>query len=215
VLLSDFPNDDPERILRNLKVDPGYYNDRKRTLPDFFRDARRFGLSAAMKDRMSWGRMRMDPTDIADVAGYTFLVNGKPAAANETLLFRPGEKVRLRFINAAAMTFFDVRIPGLKMTVVAADGREVEPVPVDEFRLAVAETYDVLVEPQADRPSPCSPSRSTAPATPARRLRLGRAAGGDPGDAPARRAAGVRDGPRHGPRRPQRHAPRPARRWRP
>lgn len=150
VVLSEFTTEDPERILRNLKVDPGYYNYRKRTLGDFFRDARKFGLGAAMKDRAAWGSMRMDATDLADVTGYTFLVNGKGPQTNETFVFKPGEKVRLRFINASAMSFFDVRIPGLKMTVVAADGRDVEPVPVDEFRLAVAETYDVIVEPQTE-----------------------------------------------------------------
>ncbi|NEX91242.1 copper resistance system multicopper oxidase [Caulobacter sp. 17J65-9] len=151
VVFSEFTREDPERILRNLKVDPGYYNYRKRTVGDFFRDAKKFGLGAAIKDRKAWGSMRMDPTDIADVAKYTFLVNGKAPESNETLIFRPGEKVRLRFINASAMTYFDVRIPGLKMTVVAADGRDVEPVPVDEFRLAVAETYDVIVEPETEQ----------------------------------------------------------------
>ncbi|MBC6981910.1 copper resistance system multicopper oxidase [Caulobacter sp. 17J80-11] len=150
VVLSEFTPEDPERILRNLKVDPGYYNYRKRTLGDFFRDARTFGFGAAVKDRTAWGGMRMDPTDIADVSGYTFLVNGKGPKTNETFLFRPGEKVRLRFVNASAMSYFDVRIPGLKMTVVSADGRDVEPVPVDEFRIAVAETYDVIVEPQTE-----------------------------------------------------------------
>jgi FtsP/CotA-like multicopper oxidase with cupredoxin domain len=151
VLLSEFTREDPERIIGNLKVDPGFYNYSKRTVPDFFRDARKFGFRAALRDRRAWGRMRMDPTDIADVADYTFLVNGKPAAANETLLFRPGERVKLKFINAAAMTYFDVRIPGMKMTIVAADGRDVEPVTVDEFRFAVSETYDVIVEPKAEQ----------------------------------------------------------------
>ena len=151
VLLSDFTEEDPEEIINNLKVDPGFYNYSKRTVPDFFRDARKFGLKAAWRDRKAWGRMRMDPTDIADVTNYTFLVNGKPAAGNETFLFKPGERVKLRFINAAAMTYFDVRIPGLKMTVVAADGRDVEPVSVDEFRFAVSETYDVIVEPHAEQ----------------------------------------------------------------
>ncbi|MDP8916078.1 MAG: copper resistance system multicopper oxidase, partial [Pseudomonadota bacterium] len=151
VLLSDFTEEDPEEIISNLKVDPGFYNFSKRTVPDFFRDARKFGFRAAWRDRKAWGRMRMDPTDIADVANYHFLVNGKPAAKNETFLFRPGERVKLRFINASAMTFFDVRIPGLKMTVVAADGRAVEPVAVDEFRFAVSETYDVIVEPATEQ----------------------------------------------------------------
>ena len=151
VLLSEFTQENPEKIISNLKADPGFYNYSKRTVPDFFRDARKFGLRAAWRDRRAWGRMRMDPTDIADVANYTFLVNGKPPAGNETLLFRPGERVKLKFINASAMTYFDVRIPGMKMTVVAADGRDVEPVTVDEFRFAVSETYDVIVEPRTEQ----------------------------------------------------------------
>ena len=151
VLLSDFTHEDPEEIISNLKADPGFYNFSKRTVPDFFRDARKFGLKAAWRDRRAWGRMRMDPTDISDVADYTFLVNGKPAAGNETLLFKPGERVKLKFINASAMTYFDVRIPGMKMTIVAADGRDVDPVTVDEFRFAVSETYDVIVEPMTEQ----------------------------------------------------------------
>jgi CopA family copper-resistance protein len=104
-------------------------------------------LSATVRDRLAWGQMRMDPTDIADVTNYTFLMNGREADANETFLFRPGERVRLRVINGSAMTYFDLRIPGLKLTIVAADGREVDPVEVDELRVAVAETYDIIVEP--------------------------------------------------------------------
>jgi FtsP/CotA-like multicopper oxidase with cupredoxin domain len=150
LFLSDFTSEDPARILNNLKVDPGYYNYERRTIGDFFRDAREFGFGAALRDRMAWGQMRMDPTDIADVTNYTFLLNGRPVADNETFLFRAGERVRLRLINGSAMTFFDLRIPGLKMTVVAADGRAVAPVEVDELRIAVAETYDVIVEPTED-----------------------------------------------------------------
>lgn len=150
LFLSDFTSEDPARILNNLKVDPGHYNNERRTIGDFFRDAREFGFGAALRDRMAWGQMRMDPTDIADVTNYTFLLNGRPAADNETFLFRAGERVRLRLINGSAMTFFDLRIPGLKMTVVAADGRAVAPVEVDELRIAVAETYDVIVEPRED-----------------------------------------------------------------
>jgi FtsP/CotA-like multicopper oxidase with cupredoxin domain len=150
LLLSDFTSEDPARIFNNLKVDPGYYNYNRRTIGDFFRDAREFGLGAALRDRLAWGQMRMDPTDIADVTNYTFLLNGRPAGDNETFLFRAGERVRLRFINGSAMTFFDLRIPGLKMTVIAADGRAVDPVEVDELRIAVAETYDVVVEPSED-----------------------------------------------------------------
>jgi CopA family copper-resistance protein len=151
VVLSDWTDENPVGIVRNLKLYPGYYNEHKRTLVDFFRDAAKDGLGAAFKDRKVWGDMRMDPTDIADVAGYTFLVNGKSPVDNFTALFKPGERVRLRFINSAAMSYFDVRIPGLKMTVVQADGNNVQPVPVDEFRIAVAETYDVLVQPREDK----------------------------------------------------------------
>ena len=151
VVFSDFTRERPGAILKNLKADHGYYNRGKRTVGDFFRDARKFGLGAAAADRKAWGEMRMDATDLADVSGYTFLVNGKGPQANGTLLFRPGEKVRLRFVNASAMSYLDLRIPGLKMTVVAADGRDVHPVVVDEIRMAVAETYDVIVEPTDER----------------------------------------------------------------
>lgn len=152
VVLSDFPADDPDQILANLKADSGYYNYSKRTIVDFFRDARRDGLWASIRDRLDWGQMRMDPTDLADVAsGYTFLVNGKSPEANWTGFFKPGERIRLRFINASAMTYYDLRIPGLKMIVIQADGQNVQPVPVDEFRIAVAETYDVIVTPKDDK----------------------------------------------------------------
>ncbi len=151
VMLSDIHPESGARIQRNLKVDPGYYNYGKRTLGDFIRDVDAMGLSAALKDRAQWGEMRMDPTDLADVTGYTYLINGHSAAANQTLLFSPGEKVRLRFINGNAMSFMDVRIPGLKMIVVAADGSPVQPVPVDEFRMGIGETYDVVVIPDGDR----------------------------------------------------------------
>jgi CopA family copper-resistance protein len=152
VVLSDWTDENAMTMLRNLKGDGGYYNYQKRTLPAFvsglFDDA-----GATIKDRTMWGAMRMDPTDIADVTGatYDYLMNGTSAADNWTAIFRAGEKVRLRIINAAAMTYFDLRIPGLKMTVVQADGQNVEPVRVDEFRIGVAETYDVLVEPESGR----------------------------------------------------------------
>jgi FtsP/CotA-like multicopper oxidase with cupredoxin domain len=152
VLLGDATPEDSDRVLRNLKADPGYYNYRKRTLVDFFDDANEQGLGAALKDRLDWGAMRMDPTDLADVTGYSFLVNGKAPDGNETFIFRKGERIRLRLINGSAMTLFDVRIPGLKMTVVAADGNDVHPVPVDEIRMGVAERYDVFVEPKEDMP---------------------------------------------------------------
>jgi CopA family copper-resistance protein len=150
VFLSDFTTENPHRILNNLKVDPSYYNNNRRTVGDFFRDARAFGFGAALRDRMAWGRMRMDPTDIADVTNYTFLINGRPPGDNETFLFRAGGRVRLRLINGSAMTYFDFRIPGLKLTIVGADGRAVDPVEVDELRIAVAETYDIIVEPRED-----------------------------------------------------------------
>jgi CopA family copper-resistance protein len=155
VMLSDHHPMSPGAILRKLKQEPGYFNDRRRTLPGLMRD-----LSAAktteerqaiISDRLMWGEMRMDPTDLADVTGYTFLVNGRGPTDNWTGLFNAGEKVRLRFINGSAMTIFDARIPGLRMKVVQADGNDVQPVDVDEFRIGVGETYDVIVEPRADR----------------------------------------------------------------
>ena len=151
VVLSDWHDSPPEEILANLIRQPDYYNQRRRTLATFFDEVEEKGFRAAFADRLAWAEMRMTPTDIADVSGYTFLVNGKNPAQNWTGLFEPGERVRLRFINAAAMTFFDVRIPGLRMTVVQADGNNVQPVVVDEFRIAVAETYDVIVEPEEDQ----------------------------------------------------------------
>ena len=150
IVLSDWTDEDPMTVLRNLKGNGAYYNYAKRTLPQFvgglFDDP-----GATFDDRAMWGQMRMDPTDIADVTGatYSYLLNGTSAEDNWTGLFRPGERVRLRFVNAAAMSFFDVKIPGLRMTVVQADGQDVEPVRVDEFRIGVAETYDVVVEPEA------------------------------------------------------------------
>lgn len=150
IVLSDWSDEDPMGVLRNLKGNGAYYNFAKRTLPQLvaglFDDA-----SATIRDRTMWGEMRMDPTDIADVTGatYSYLLNGTSAVANWTGVFVPGERVRLRFVNAAAMSFFDVKIPGLRMTVVQADGQDVEPVRVDEFRIGVAETYDVIVEPEA------------------------------------------------------------------
>ncbi|HUH91092.1 MAG TPA: copper resistance system multicopper oxidase [Lysobacter sp.] len=149
VLLSDWTDMDPGALFRRMKKNASYDNYYQRTVGDFVRDVRADGLSATLQDRKMWGQMRMTPSDISDINGhtYTFLMNGTAPAGNWTGLFRPGEKVLLRFINGSAMTYFDVRIPGLKMTVVAADGQYIHPVTVDEFRIAVAETFDVLVEP--------------------------------------------------------------------
>ena len=152
VMLSDWTDEDPMTIVSNLKQQGDYYNYHQRTLGTFIDDATKDGLSATLQDRLMWGGMRMTPTDILDVSGaiYTYLVNGQSPAANWTGLFQPGERVRLRVINGAAMTTFDVRIPGLKLTIVQADGTNVVPVEVDEFRIAPAETYDLLVEPTGD-----------------------------------------------------------------
>ena len=154
VMLSDWSDQDPEAIFANLKKMSDFYNFNEPTAADFARDASRIGIDKALAKRKMWNQMRMSPTDLADVTGhgYTYLINGASPNGNWTGLFSPGEKVRLRFINGSAMSIFDVRIPGLKMTVVAADGQDVEPVSVDEFRIAVAETYDVIVEPHGDRP---------------------------------------------------------------
>ena len=149
VMLTDWTDESPERVFAKLKKRSDYYNFQQRTVGDFFRDVRSQGLKNVLADRKVWGEMRMNPTDLADVSGYTYtyLMNGVPPAGNWTGLFKPGERVRLRFINGSAMSYFDVRIPGLKMTVVAADGQYVHPVTVDEFRIATAETYDAIVEP--------------------------------------------------------------------
>jgi FtsP/CotA-like multicopper oxidase with cupredoxin domain len=150
IMLSDWTDESPETVLSNLKQQSGYYNYHERTVGTFFSDVRKEGLRATISDRLMWGRMNMNPTDILDVSGatYTYLINGQPPAANWTALFRPRERVRLRFINGSSMTIFDVRIPGLPMTVVQTDGNDLEPVTVDEFRISVAETYDVIVQPQ-------------------------------------------------------------------
>ena len=149
VMLTDWTDLGGVALFARLKKMPGYDNHAKRTVADFFHDTGRSGLSATLADRGMWGRMRMTPTDLSDVNGntYTYLMNGTTALGNWTALFRSGEKLRLRFINGSSMTHFDVRIPGLKMTVVAADGQYVHPVTVDEFRIATAEVYDVIVEP--------------------------------------------------------------------
>lgn len=153
VLLSDWTDTDPEQVYRLLKVDSGYFNFGERTVKDFVRDSGRDGLGRTLAERMMWGKMRMDPTDLADVTGYTYtyLMNGAPPAANWTGIFKPGEKVRLRFINGSSMSYFDVRVPGLQLKVIAADGQDVDPVTVDEFRIGTAEVLDVLLEPKEDR----------------------------------------------------------------
>ncbi len=149
VILSDWTDEDPMTVWSNLKQQSDYYNFNQRTLGTFIEDSKRQGLGPTVDDRLMWGGMRMSPADITDVTGhtYTFLMNGRAPAANWTGTFDPGQRVRLRFINSAAMTTFDVRIPGLDMTVVQADGSDVEPIAVEEFRIGVAETYDVIVRP--------------------------------------------------------------------
>ena len=149
VMLSDWTDLDAKRLFARLKKRSDFDNFSKQTLGDFFDDVKQHGLTATVEDRKMWGQMRMTPTDLSDVNGntYTYLMNGTTALGNWTGLFRSGEKIRLRFINGSAMTYFDVRIPGLRMTVVAADGQYVHPVTVDEFRIATAETFDVIVEP--------------------------------------------------------------------
>jgi CopA family copper-resistance protein len=153
VFLFDWSDENPDTIVSNLKFQSDYYNYGQRTVGTFVDDAAQKGLAATVANRLEWGKMRMSPTDILDVSGatYTYLINGQPPGANWTALFRPGERVRLRFINGSVMSIYDVRIPDLQMTVVQADGNDVEPVTVDEFRISVAETYDVIVQPRAER----------------------------------------------------------------
>ena len=153
VLLSDWSDSDPEHVYATLKKQSNYYNFSQPTTGDFLRDAGALGIGAALDRRAMWNRMRMDPSDLADVSGYTYtyLMNGATPDGNWTGLFARGERVRLRVINGSSMTFFDLRIPGLKLTVIAHDGQDVDPVTVDEFRLGPAETCDVLVTPNDDR----------------------------------------------------------------
>ncbi|WP_179994850.1 multicopper oxidase domain-containing protein [Acinetobacter sp. YH16053] len=149
VMLSDFHEKSSNQIQKDLKISAEFYQNQRETLGDVWRQVQRDGLKATWSDRKMWNQMRMLKTDLSDVTGYTFLMNGKTPEQNWTGVFKPNEKVRLRFINASAMSFYDVRIPNLKMTVVSADGQPVKPVTVDEFRIGTAETYDVIVEPQA------------------------------------------------------------------
>ncbi|WP_061874954.1 copper resistance system multicopper oxidase [Acinetobacter lactucae] len=148
VMLSDFHNSSSDSIMKNLKKSAEYYQNRRETVSDVWKQVKAQGLKATRQDRSMWNQMRMLKTDMSDVTGYTFLVNGKTPEQNWTGNFKAGDKVRLRFINASAMSFFDVRIPNLKMTVVSADGQPVKPVAIDEFRIGTAETYDVIVEPK-------------------------------------------------------------------
>ena len=148
IVLSDHSQLSPEAIFRDMKVDPGHFNYQRQTLAGLLS-----GKDQRAKDRIDWGKMRMDPTDISDATGpaYTYLVNGHGPRDNWTALFTPGQRVRLRVINASSMTTFNVRIPGLKLTIVQADGQNVMPVEVDEFQIGVAETYDAIVTPTDDR----------------------------------------------------------------
>ncbi len=150
VLLSDWTFEDPHDVFRHLKVAEGYYNYQQRTIQDTVQDIKKQGFINALKERAMWAEMRMNPRDILDVTGstYTYLMNGRDASTNWTALYKPNESVRLRLINGSSMTYFDFRIPGLEMTVIAADGQAIKPVTVDEIRIAVAEIYDVIVRPK-------------------------------------------------------------------
>jgi CopA family copper-resistance protein len=153
VLLSDWSDEAPDNMYAKLKKLSAYYNFQERTIFDALNEISEKGWDGFWRSRGMWNQMRMSDRDISDVTGYsyTYLMNGQTPNDNWTGLFKRGEKIRLRFINAAAMTIFDVRIPGLKMTVVAADGQYIQPVTVDEFRLGAAETYDVIVEPSSEQ----------------------------------------------------------------
>ena len=153
VFLSDWTDESPARVLAKLKKRSDYYNQGRRTLGDFIDDVADNGWSDTVSERWAWAKMNMSPTDLADISGatYTYLLNGQAPDGNWTGLFQPGERIRLRLINGSAMSYFDFRIPGLKLTVVAADGQNVEPVQADEVRLAVAETLDVIVEPDGSQ----------------------------------------------------------------
>ena len=152
IQLSDWTDDDPMALFRKLKVQSDVFNFSQPTVPEFFADVSNSGVANALQRRKMWHEMRMNPTDLADLSAstMTFLMNGSTPMANWRGLFKTGEKLRLRFINGSSNSFFDVRIPELKLTVVQADGQNVEPVTVDEFRFGPGETYDVIVEPKND-----------------------------------------------------------------
>jgi CopA family copper-resistance protein len=152
MLLSDWTDEDPMRVLKKLKVQGDVYNYNQPTVPDFIRDVSKDGLRAAIDKRKMWNEMRMSPTDLADLssATLTYLANGTTPAGNWTGIFSKGETVRLRFVNGSGNTFYDVRIPGVKLKVVQVDGVNCEPVSVDEFRFGPGETCDVLVVPSDD-----------------------------------------------------------------
>ena len=149
VMLSDFHRHSSDKIFKNLKKNSEYYQIQRESIADLWSQIQRDGVAATWSDRRMWNQMRMGRTDLSDVTGYTFLVNGQTPQQNWTGVFEKDQKIRLRFINASAMSFYDVNIPNLKMTVIAADGQAVQPVQVDEFRIGTAETYDVIVEPKA------------------------------------------------------------------
>ena len=153
ILLSDWTDMNPEHLYRTLKLDSEYFNFGQRTAVDFVGSVRSQGLKSALGERRMWNQMRMNPTDLADVSGatYTYLMNSSTPAGNWTGLFQPGERVRLRVINGSSMSFFDVRVPGLKLQVIAADGQDIAPVSVDELRIAAGEVYDIIVQPAEDR----------------------------------------------------------------
>ena len=145
IVLSDWSDEPPLQIFLNLKKQSSYYNFAQPTAGDFLKDVGAMGLGKALERRRMWNSSRMNPTDYSDVsaATYTYLMNGAPPAGNWTGIAAPGERVRLRFVGAGTATFFDVRIPGVELTVVSTDGQPVEPVTVEEFRIGPGETYDV------------------------------------------------------------------------
>lgn len=151
ILISDFHKENSKEILANLKKSSEYYQYQRQTIFDFFDDVKKYGFSKAFENRKMWSEMRMLPTDLSDVSGYNFLINGKTSDENWPFLFKKGEKIRLRFINGSAMSIYDVRIDGLDMKVISADGQNVEPIKVNEFRFAPGETYDVIVEPKGNK----------------------------------------------------------------
>lgn len=152
VLLSDWTDDNPQTVYNNLKMQGDYYNYIQPTLPDNVTQIRKNGLSDTLADKSMWNSMRMSSMDLADLSAATliYLMNGATPGGNWTGRFKKGERVRLRFINGSSNTFYDVRIPGLPLTVVQSDGVNVHPVTVDEFRFGPGETYDVVVSPRGE-----------------------------------------------------------------
>ncbi len=141
VVFSDWSDEDPKHILANLKKDGDYYALKKGSVQSWagvLANGR-----AAIKNRLEGAWSRMGPMDISDIGYDAFLANGKSSV--DLGVAEGGQTVKLRMVNAAASSYFNIEFSGGPMTIIATDGVDIVPIKVKRLRLAVAETYDVLV----------------------------------------------------------------------